>query len=108
MATRKALVPIIHYGWMPVKARAGRGAPMRIIDHKVAVSIRAANGEKLAPITQGAKDKRDAKRSILALVTALAGETGALMLAGRIADGSVAEIGPGPKPKLVPADRSVL
>lgn len=108
MATRKAPVPTIHYGWMPVKARAGRGAPMRIIDHKVAVSIRAANGEKLAPITQGAKDKRDAKRSVLALVTALSGESGALLLEGRIADGMVAEIGPGPKPKLVPADKDGL
>lgn len=107
MATRKAPVPTIHYGWMPVKARAGRGAPMRTIDHKVAVSIRAANGEKLAPITQGAQDKRDAKRSVLALVTALAGELGAQHLMSRLATGELAEVGPGPKPKLPPVEGSL-
>lgn len=81
---------------------------MRIIDHKVAVSIRAANGEKLAPITQGAKDKRDAKRSLVALVEALSGVNGVAFLEARIADGSLAEVGPGPKPKLVPADKDGL
>lgn len=73
---------------------------MRVIDHKVAVSIRAANGEKLAPITQGAKDKRDAMRSVEALVHALTGMDGVAQYHRLRSAGLLAEIGPGPKPKL--------
>lgn len=92
---RKPAVPTIEYYWSPAHPD-----PARTV-HRVNVRIRGANGEIVAQITQGAKDKRDARRSVEALCNIFNGGHDPKLLEDLVSLRWLKEVGPGPRPRAV-------
>lgn len=87
--------PRIEYYW----ARNPHPVPQT-----VNVRIFAANGVQVGQITQGSKDKRDARRCVNALCVALGaawvnGDGDDHFVEELVASGFLREVGPGPRPK---------
>lgn len=82
----KDLAPIKHTGIIEYYWVNTIGKGMTVVP-RVMVRLCATNGEQVAQITQGAKDKRDARRSVEALAFMFGGDITALQ-----------QVGPGTKP----------
>jgi len=87
-------LPTIEYYWTNVIGPAMKAVAV------VNVRIKAANGLQVAQITQGFRDKTDARRGVEALAHCFRAYPNPTLLADLIASKTLKEVGPGPKPKL--------
>jgi len=89
----------IEYYWSPKRVtKIVQNKP--VADHEVNVRILGANGLIVGQITQGFKDKRDARRGVNALCEALGWDSEQEGVLGHlISERLVQERGPGAKPK---------
>lgn len=100
-----AKLPTIEYYWStPTRVVGGSGEignPFRYAEGEPVVNVRikAANGLVVGQITQGSKDKRDARRCVEALASCFRAFPDPHLLEDLIALKGLKEVGPGPKPK---------
>jgi hypothetical protein len=105
MPKAKTKLPTIEYYWStPTRVVGGTGEignPFRYADGTPVVNVRimAANGLLVAQITQGFRDKHDARRGVETLAACFRAVPDPHLLSDLVALKALKEVGPGPKPK---------